>query len=86
MEVLPQIQSDTHMTTVSPTVERPDAVVLSPSGNGQNFASDVTLHARDQENTFTYYQDPSVYELSPAQGPVNGRSKLYVSGVGFQPF
>jgi len=42
------------LTTVSPKVSIPDAVTLSPSGNGQNYAPDYILHYRDVENTFTY--------------------------------
>ena len=55
LEVTPQIVNNTAVKTVSPRVSVPDAVVLSPSGNGQNYGADVTLHHRDPENTFTYY-------------------------------
>ena len=39
---------------ISPQVLVPDSVTISPSGNGFNFAPDLTVHFRDEENTFTY--------------------------------
>jgi len=55
LEVSPRINNDTSMNTTSPKVKVTGAVVLSASGNGQNYAKDKTLHYRDPENTFTYY-------------------------------
>lgn len=55
LEVTPNIVNNTLVQTVSPQVSVPDAVVLAPSGNGQNYGADRTLHFRDIENTFTYY-------------------------------
>ena len=65
LESTPEIVNNTVVRTTSPRVSVPDAVVLSPSGNGQNYGADVTLHYRDPENTFTYYQDMFVHNLSP---------------------
>lgn len=55
LETTPEIVSGEKVKTVSPRVSVPDAVVLAPSGNGQNYGADLTLHYRDIENTFTYY-------------------------------
>ena len=74
------------MKTVSPRVSVPDAVVLSPSGNGQNYGADLTLHKRDVENTFTYYQDMYVHDLHPQSGPTSGRTPVEVGGIGFKQF
>lgn len=65
LEVTPEITNTTMIHTVSPQVSVPDAVVLAPSGNGQNYGADLTLHYRDIENTFTYYQDMFVHDLHP---------------------
>jgi len=56
LEVTPNhVYNDTHIQTTSPEVNVPDAVVLAPSGNSQNYGYDWILHVRDEENTFTYY-------------------------------
>jgi len=45
------------MTIESPPVNVPDAVVVSTSGNGQQFITEKKLHYRSKENTFEYYQN-----------------------------
>ena len=55
IDVIPKMLDDSHMEVISPRVSVPDDVVLSPSGNAQNYAKDWTLHFRDKENTYTYY-------------------------------
>lgn len=74
------------MSTVSPPVGVPDAVVLMPSGNGQNYGFDNTLHFRDEENTFTYFQDVFLLDMIPASGPTHGHTKIYITGFGFRQF
>ena len=54
LEVTPKVHNDTMIESVSPEVNLPGSVVLATSGNGQNYADDITLHVRDVENTFTY--------------------------------
>jgi len=68
------------MSTISPAVRVPDSVVLTPSGNGQNYGFDNTLHFRDLQNTFTYYQEVFILDLIPATGPTLGNTKVYISG------
>ena len=65
LEVIPSVLNGTALSSVSPQVNVPDAVVIVPSGNGQNYGADLTLHYRDPENTFTYYQDVFVHSLHP---------------------
>lgn len=86
LETTPEIVNGTFVKTISPRVSVPDSVVLSPSGNGQNYGADLTLHYRDPENTFTYYQDMFVYELRPQAGPTSGHTRVEVSGIGFIQF
>jgi hypothetical protein len=54
--------------------------------NGQQFVRDKTLHYRDMENTFTYYQEMYVRDYSPKAGPSHGHSRIRVDGMGFMPF
>ena len=86
IEVTPHLVNDTCMEVVSPRVSAPGAVVLSPSGNAQNYAKDWILHFRDIENTFTYYQDMFVHDLHPQAGPTTGGTRLEVQGIGFKQF
>ena len=83
---MPTLVNDTCMEVVSPRVSAPGAVVLSPSGNAQNYAKDWILHFRDLENTFTYYQDIFVHDLHPQAGPTTGGTRLEVQGIGFKQF
>jgi hypothetical protein len=85
IEVTPKQVNSTFIITTSPRVNLPGAVVLSTSGNGQNYADDVTLHYRDKENTFTYVQDLLVDFIHPQQGPCSGGTKVSVRGIGFTP-
>lgn len=86
LEVTPEILDDKKVNTISPRVSVPDAVVLAPSGNGQNYGADLTLHYRDIENTFTYYQSMFVHDLHPQAGPTSGKTRIEVSGIGFKQF
>ena len=70
--------------TESPEVSVPDAVVLAASGNGQQYAKDWVYHHRDVENTFTYIQDVLVHSLRPQAGPTTGRTRIEISGIGFE--
>ena len=78
-----QAISDNEIDSTSPAVSVPDAVTISVSLNGQQFIRDNTLHYRDIENTFTYYQDMIVSDFSPKSGPISGKTRLTVPGLGF---
>jgi hypothetical protein len=62
----------------------PDAVVVSVAPNGQQFVSDKTLHYRDVENTFIYYQDLFIQDFNPKVGPTSGKTNIKVQGMGFR--
>lgn len=83
LEVTPSSINATFITAVAPMVNLPGPVVLATSGNGQNYADDITLHYRDKENTFTYNQEVFVNYLHPQNGPTRGNTKVNVGGVGF---
>jgi len=78
--------TDTELVVYSPPAEVPDAVVVSVSLNGQQFINDKTLHFRDEENTFIYYQDLFIQDYSPKSGPTSGKTKIKVQGMGFTQF
>lgn len=82
----PMSSNDTHILVSSPKVNVPDAVVVSVSGNGQQFINDITIHFRDHENTFTYYQDMLIKSMHPQMGPSSGNTKIVVSGLGLNQF
>jgi hypothetical protein len=64
--------SDTDAFVLSPAVNIPDAVVVAVALNGQQFTKDIILHVKDIENTFEYYQDPTIAGVHPVSGPSIG--------------
>jgi len=76
----------TTLVTSSPRVNLPGSVVLATSGNGQNYANDITLHFRDKENTFTYTQDILANYIHPQEGPNSGKTKVLVRAIGLAQF
>lgn len=73
------------MVVKTPPVDVADAVVVSIGMNGQQFIRDKTLYERDIENTFTYYDDPTVLDFEPISGLASGNTKIKISGKGFLP-
>jgi len=67
----------------APQVNVSGAVVVSVSGNGQQFVNDRTLHYRDSENTFEYSQPFYIEALIPEYLSNVGNSPLKIKGVGF---
>ena len=69
----------------SPQVNNAHAVVVAVGLNGQQYTKDKTLHFNDPENTFHYYENPTIYDFSPDQGLSNGGTLIKIRGRGFQP-
>lgn len=67
-----QETNDTHAYVLSTPAQVPDSVVVGVALNGQQFTKDITLHVKDPENTFEYYQDPIVTSFEPKSGPSIG--------------
>lgn len=44
------------------------------------------MHFRDIENTYTYYQDLLIKDYSPKAGPISGKTRITVNGLGFTQF
>ena len=76
----------TTMLTVSPPVNQTHTVVLTASGNGQNYGADMNLYSTQQENTFTYHADMVIDDLQPQAGPTSGNTRVRVKGFGFRQF
>lgn len=74
------------MTVLSPVANVPDSVVVSVSGNGQDFTSDVIIHYRDDENTFTYVEDFFIQQITPTKGTKKGGTKLKALGINFEQY
>ena len=71
------------VTIDSPAAHVPGQVVVSISGNNQQFVDDRTLHFRDKENTFEYYQEFLIEKATPAYLSNAGNSPLTLTGVKF---
>ncbi len=70
---------------VTPKVDVADDTVVSIALNGQQFIKDKTLYERDIENTFTYYDRPTVVDFHPEYGLAAGNTKIQINGKGFLP-
>ncbi len=73
------------MIVRAPPVDVADAVVVSIGMNGQQFIKDKSLNERNIENTFTYYDDPTVIDFHPVAGLASGETKIQINGKGFLP-
>ena len=62
IEVTPEVIDKAYFKVKTPAVAYPGSVTIFPSGNGQNYGPDKTLHYRDVENTFTYIQDAFIQD------------------------
>ena len=80
-----ETKNDTIIFTESPPANVPDAVVYSVALNGQQFSKDKILHWRDFENTFYYYEDPTVVGYTPKRGPSTGKTPIKIKGFGLTP-
>lgn len=78
--------NDTYFQVTSPAANSSGSVVVSVSGNNQQFIKDITLHFRDVENTFEYIQPFLIQGLSPLYLPNFGQSDLHIKGMLFDQF
>ena len=71
------------MMVTTPSVNVSGAVVVSVTGNDQQYIDDKTLHFRDDSNTFEYYQIPLVENVSPRYVSNTGNSPVKIKGMLF---
>lgn len=70
----------------SRAVEEPGAIVVSLSGNNQQYINDITLHYRDPENTFEYYQAFNIISVKPEAITNEGGTPIQIKAVNFEQF
>jgi hypothetical protein len=78
--------NDTAINVTSFPVTMPGAVVVSVSGNNQQFINDITLHFRDKENTFEFYQPYYVEWVKPDVVSNGGSSPILLRSIHFDQF
>jgi len=82
----PTIGSDTSLQVEAAPAKLPGPVVVTMSGNGQQFTPDRTLHFRDTQNTFEYYQPYLVMGVQPNVASNSGNTPLILDGILFDQF
>lgn len=74
---------DTYLLFRTPEVNFTGATVVQLALNGRQFDKDYEVHYRDVENTFYYYKDPYIVNMTPRKGPTIGGTNVNLYGIGF---
>lgn len=77
------IGSKGEVSFLTPNTTIPGSVVVSISGNAQQFTKDETLHYRDTFNTFEYYQDMFITGIDPPAVSNRGHAEIRIKGMLF---
>lgn len=80
------IGSKGEISFLSPPTHIPGSVVVSVSGNGQQYTKDETIHYRDEFNTFEYYQDFFITGIDPPAVSNRGHAEINIKGMLFNQF
>jgi hypothetical protein len=64
----------------------PGSVVVTISGNGQQYSDDITLHFRDRPNTYEFYQPFLVEDIMPNIASAGGHTDIHLTGMLFDQF
>lgn len=67
-------------------VNVPGSVVVTISGNGQQYSDDITLHFRDRSNTYEFYQPFLVEDVMPNAAARGGHTDIHLTGMLFDQF
>lgn len=78
--------NDTALNVTSFPVNMSGSIVASVSGNNQQFINDITLHFRDKENTFEYYQPFYTEWIKPSIVSNAGGSPVKIKSINFDQF
>jgi hypothetical protein len=81
--LVPENVNMTSLSVLSPPANVSGAIVVSISGNNQQFINDRTLHFRDVQNTFEYYQNFIVEDIKPLYVSNSGNTPLRIKGMLF---
>lgn len=77
------MSSKGYVALQSPPSPIPGSVVVSISGNSQQYSFDRTLHFRDIYNTFEYYQDFFITGIDPPAVSNRGHAEIKIKGMLF---
>lgn len=80
------IGSKGYVALQTPPSTIPGTVVVSISGNSQQYSKDLTLHFRDRFNSFEYYQDFFITGVEPPAVSNRGHAEVKVKGMLFDQF
>lgn len=81
-----EVLNDTAIKVKSNTVEYPGSIVISLSGNSQQYINDITLHFRDKENTFLYYESIKVIQVNPTAIVKDGGTPIHIRSLNYDQF
>jgi hypothetical protein len=80
------LSSKGYIALQSPPSPIPGTVVVSISGNSQQYTKDRTLHYRDVYNSFEFYQDFFITGVDPPAVSNRGHAEVKVKGMLFDQF
>lgn len=78
--------NDTAINVTSFPANMTGSIVASVSGNNQQFIDDITIHFRDKENTFEYFQPFYIEWLKPDVVSNAGNSPILIRSIHFDQF
>lgn len=81
-----QSATDTNVVVQTQPVAVPGSVVVTMSGNGQQYSDDITLHFRDRPNTYEFHQPILVEDILPNSAKATGHTDIHLTGMGFDQF
>lgn len=81
-----QSATDTNVVVQTQPVPVPGAVVVTISGNGQQYSDDITLHFRDRANTYEFFQSIIVEDILPNSAKATGHTEIHLTGMLFDQF
>jgi hypothetical protein len=82
----PQSMTETNIVVMTQPVNVPGSVVVTISGNGQQYSDDITLHFRDRPNTYEFYQPFLVEDVMPNAAARGGHTDIHLTGMLFDQF
>jgi hypothetical protein len=78
-----QSATDTNVVVQTAPVPVPGSVVVTMSGNGQQYSDDTTLHFRDRTNTYEFFQSIIVEDILPNSAKATGHTDVHLTGMLF---
>jgi hypothetical protein len=82
----PDSATDSNVLVMTQPVSVPGAIVVTMSGNGQQYSDDITLHFRDRPNTYEFFQPVLVEDIMPNIATAGGHTNIHLTGMLFDQF